>query len=178
MLFVARANSATIEINPRRFDIISQINEILADQASAIMRKHNQTLSLDFQMRQLFITADMQYIRMCLENLISNATKYTPDGGQIEISARLEGNDIIIAIKDNGVGVSRKDLKMLFQKFTRIPNELTNKVSGSGIGLYLAKKIVEAHGGSISFKSKVRLGSTCTIILPVRKNGKSNNDEV
>ena len=105
---------------------------------------------------------------MSMENIVSNATKYTPEHGTITISIRADMMVAKVTVTDTGVGVSKKDMPLLFEKFSRIPNELTNKVTGSGIGLYLAKKIVLAHRGTISFISREGIGSRCEIKLPIK----------
>jgi signal transduction histidine kinase len=168
MLFVARADAGNIELIRERFDLTSLIRDTLEEQSNAI-KERRQVLVMKIPEQKLFIYADARYVRMAIENVLSNATKYTPEKGTITVTLKHNKQDAQLIIKDTGVGVSKKDYELLFQKFARIPNELTNKVTGSGIGLYLARKVVEAHNGSISFTSEVGKGSTCTIKLPIRK---------
>lgn len=169
MLLVAKADSGNFKTMPTRFDVVTLVDEILEEQASVI-RGREQKLRISTPKNKVYIMADERYIRMTVENMISNATKYTPEGGAIEVVVRRDSDHVTVAVKDTGVGVSEHDRHMLFQKFSRIPNELTNKVTGSGIGLYLAKKIVELHGGTISFERRTGGGSICAITLPMREN--------
>jgi signal transduction histidine kinase len=169
MLFVARADAGNIELIRERFDLTSLVRDIIDEHGGAITERR-QVLSVKLPKQKLFVYADTRYVRMAIENVLSNATKYTPEEGSITIMLDHDKNNARLVIKDTGVGVSKKDYDLLFQKFARIPNELTNKVTGSGIGLYLAKKVVEAHHGEINFLSEVGVGSTCSITLPLRKN--------
>lgn len=169
MLLVARADAGNFKTIPSRFDIVTMVDEILEEQASVI-RGRDQELRITAPKQKVFVHADERYIRMALENLISNATKYTPEGGKIGVRIIRRGSQVSVGVEDSGVGVPEKDRKMLFQKFSRIPNELTNKVSGSGIGLYLAKKIVEFHEGTVAFEPRKGGGSVFTVTLPIREN--------
>ncbi len=169
MLFVARADAGNIELIRERFDLTSLLRDIIDEQSGAI-NERRQLLSVNLPKQKLYIYADTRYVRMAIENVLSNATKYTPEEGSISLTLDHDKHNARLVISDTGVGVSKKDYDLLFQKFARIPNELTNKVTGSGIGLYLAQKVVEAHHGTIHFSSDIGVGSTCTIKLPLRKH--------
>ncbi len=165
MLVVAHADAGTIELTPQRFDLAGMLRDILEEHQPGIAQR-DQTLRIHIPKKRLFIYADGRYLRMAVENIISNATKYTPPGGTITVRLSAYKHRVRITVKDTGVGVSEKDYALLFKKFCRIPNDLTNQVTGSGIGLYLAQKIAHAHRGSINFTSQPGVGSTCTIMLP------------
>ena len=169
MLTVARADAGNFELNGSLFSFTDMITEIV-DESRGSIKERNQVLQFVVPKNKLIIKADEKYIRMAVENIVSNATKYTGENGTITITIKKEQDHAVVVINDTGVGVSQDDYALLFLKFSRIPNELTNKVSGTGIGLYLAKAIVEASGGNITFISKVGVGSTCTITLPIAKN--------
>jgi signal transduction histidine kinase len=169
MLFVARADSGQIKIQSDLIDLNSLLEDIVEEQQVAFRNKRQiKKMSLPEQ-RVLFV-GDSQYLRMAFENLISNATKYTHEGGKIEINLHNGIQDIVIEVCDTGVGVAEEDRELLFKKFARISNELSAIVSGSGLGLYLVKKVIEAHSGRIEFHSKVGVGSKVKIVLP--KNSK------
>jgi two-component system sensor histidine kinase VicK len=102
---------------------------------------------------------------MAIQNLLDNASKYTPERGQITVSVKTADDDISIVIEDTGVGISEENIPLLFQRFSRIPNELSTLVGGSGLGLYWAHSIVDLHGGTIEVVSKPGEGSTFTIKL-------------
>ncbi|MDF2934895.1 MAG: phoR [Paenibacillaceae bacterium] len=111
--------------------------------------------------------ADADRMRQVLDNLISNAVKYSPDGSAVQISAGLEGGAIRIDIADNGLGIPDKDKEKIFRKFYRVENNDRKKIPGSGLGLPIAKEIVEGHSGQITFVSRHYGGSIFTVWLPV-----------
>jgi len=115
------------------------------------------------------ISTDTNYIRQVFLNVIDNAFKYTRKGG-VDINLKTAGKHIKISIKDTGIGSSKSDQKKMFQKFTRGGNAIKENASGSGLGLFIAKKIVDRHHGKIEFHSDgVGKGSTVTITLPVKQ---------
>jgi signal transduction histidine kinase len=168
MLTVARADAGNFELRKSPFNLVSLVKDVIDEQIGAI-KERGQVLEPILPSKDLIINADEKYIRMAIENLISNATKYTAELGTVSVKVAQKATNAVVSVSDTGVGVSEKDFPLLFLKFSRIPNELTGKVSGSGIGLYLAKTIVESSGGSITFTSKLGVGSTCTLTLPVQK---------
>lgn len=165
MLFVARSDAGKIKLTIRHLDIGALLRDILEEQRSSLKEKRHK-LKTDIPDHPVDLYGDEQYLRMAFENIIGNAIKYTEEGGKISVSVAPAGKDVKITVEDNGVGVNQEDLPLLFRKFSRIPNELTSKVAGSGIGLYLTKSIIKAHNGRISFESVVNIGSSVTIILP------------
>jgi PAS domain S-box-containing protein len=110
---------------------------------------------------------DLEKIQMVLENLIDNAIKYTPQNGKIIISLKENNNKIEVSIKDSGMGISKENQERLFTKFFRSTEALKIETSGSGLGLFIAKNIIEAHGGQIWVKSKEGRGSTFYFTLPI-----------
>lgn len=165
MLLVAKVDANKIKLEPTVFDMQSLIRDIVDEQMESINLK-KQNIKLRLPRKKIVVFADEKYVRMAIENIINNASKYTHDNGNIIVSLQKTARNILVSVADTGVGVEKDDFKLLFKKFSRIPNELTNKVSGSGIGLYLAKKIAEAHGGEIEFKSKPHNGSKCILKFP------------
>lgn len=99
-------------------------------------------------------------------NLLQNAYKYTGEDKRIELRALLDGTDVVIEVEDNGVGIPRRELKRVFDRFYRVDSLLTRSTEGSGLGLSIAQRIVEAHGGRISVDSVVGRGSTFRVHLP------------
>jgi signal transduction histidine kinase len=106
-----------------------------------------------------------------LINLLSNATKYSPDGRRVDISAAQDTGYVDLAVTDHGVGIPRADQKRIFEKFYRVDNRLCCDVAGSGLGLSLVQYIVKAHGGDIKVDSAPGRGSTFTVRLPVHPGG-------
>jgi signal transduction histidine kinase len=114
------------------------------------------------------IIADSDKVEQILSNLLSNAVKFSPDGGVITVTARDCGDFVAIDISDNGVGIPAEDLDRIF---TRFYSSRRHRMGGSGIGLYLVKHLVEAHGGKIEVKSMLDKGSTFTFFLPIKPEG-------
>lgn len=112
------------------------------------------------------ITADKERVAQVVINIISNAIKYTPDGGSIFVKARNAGNGVEISVADTGMGIPDEDIPHIFERFYRVEKSRTSETGGTGLGLAIAKEIVEAHGGTISVASKLGTGTTITIWLP------------
>ncbi|MBI2854893.1 MAG: HD domain-containing protein [Chloroflexi bacterium] len=103
-----------------------------------------------------------------LDNLLDNAIKYSPDGGRVLVKASVLEREVLVAVSDQGIGMPKDKLKLIFEKFQRLDSPLKHKVSGTGIGLNLCRRIVEAHGGSIWAESEEGKGSTLSFSLPVK----------
>lgn len=114
------------------------------------------------------IKIDEEKMAMALNNLIDNAIRYNQPEGRIEVGYGREGKQLIIYVKDTGVGIPRRDQHRLFTKFFRGDNVVKMQVQGFGLGLYIVKNIIEGHGGSIAVKSRENKGTLFTISLPIR----------
>lgn len=124
------------------------------------------TLQLDLPPQAPSLLANPVQMRQMVDNLLDNAIKYTPQGGKIQVSLRLEGNQLLFQVSDNGIGIPPIDLPYVFDKFYRASNAAPD-VSGTGLGLAIVKSIVEAHEGRIWVDSAVGTGSTFTVVLPL-----------
>ena len=119
----------------------------------------------------LYVFADREKIRQVITNLVENAIKYSKKDGIIEGSAyKIEGEKILIEISDNGLGIGEEHLSRIFERFYRIDSARSHKVGGSGLGLSIAKHIIEAHEETIHVRSKIDVGSTFGITLPKGKS--------
>jgi signal transduction histidine kinase len=165
ILHLAKIDSGRIVLAKQPTDLNALIEDIVNEQRRDIDQAgHHMTLRLP--KKPLTATVDAHTLRMAIENILSNAIKYTPEGGEISVRLRHDSEHIYIRIKDTGVGIAPGDIEKLFKQFTRLPNEMSIRVGGTGIGLYLAKHLVELHGGSIDVTSHVGSGSLFTITLP------------
>jgi len=124
------------------------------------------TLKLDFPEDYPMIHADEVRLRQVIDNLVSNAIKYSPSGGEITVGGRYMDEEVTLFVRDEGVGMTEAEQENLFQRFYRVDNALSRKTEGTGLGLYLSRAIVEAHGGSIHVESKPNHGSTFFVTLP------------
>ena len=113
------------------------------------------------------VHADVDRIRQVLLNLLSNAVKFSPHGGDITIGTRQEGADLVLWVRDQGVGIAPDTLPKLFTKFFRADNKETRKIGGTGLGLALVKRIITAHGGHVWVESELGKGSTFFFTLPI-----------
>lgn len=112
---------------------------------------------------------DIEKIALAFQNLVDNALKYTQSGGTITISLKKEEHEIKISVKDTGVGIPKDQQVRVFNKFFRGANVMRMETEGSGLGLFIAKNIIEAHGGKIWFKSDESKGTTFWFTLPAKK---------
>jgi len=114
------------------------------------------------------IFADPGRLRQVLTNLVTNAVKYSPDGGSVTVRCRERGpQHVVIAVVDHGLGIPPEQMSKLFQKFSRVRAEEHNKIPGTGLGLYICRLIVEGHGGQIWVESEMGKGSTFAMALPL-----------
>ena len=115
------------------------------------------------------LSIDPQNMRVVLQNLLENAIKYTPAGGDVTIGVHNKGHCVEIVVKDSGIGIPAKDQKNIFQRFYRAPNAVLTETVGSGLGLYIVKNIIDHHKGTIAFTSERGKGTMFSITLPVSK---------
>lgn len=104
-----------------------------------------------------------------MESLLNNAVKFTPEDGLIDISSKQEGGIVTIKVKDTGIGIPEDSLDKIFKPFIQLESSLSRTFEGTGLGLTLAKKYVEMHGGNISVESKTGKGSSFKVELPVNR---------
>jgi len=152
-----------------------QINELLEHSLIMIKEKclkHNIRLNLQISedMDGLEILADQRKLKQIMFNLLSNAAKFSPDGGEISVNARQEGKNLIISVTDTGIGIDSTHQKRIFEEFYQVLRGPTDKTPGTGLGLALAKRLVEMQGGRISVESEGEgKGSRFSFELPIRR---------
>ncbi len=144
--------------------------------ADAVKRFESQTavheFSLHFSDDFPAVTGDERRLTQVFNNLVNNAIKYSPDGGNIDITGHVHGEYVTVSVRDEGIGIPNHQQHRIFKKFSRLDNALSRKTEGTGLGLFLTKAIIEAHGGSIWFNSNGtsnggnRPGTTFTFSLP------------
>jgi signal transduction histidine kinase len=111
--------------------------------------------------------ADEERLRQVFNNLINNAIKYAPDGGEIRVGGWQEGDEVIVFVADQGIGIPEEEQDKLFQRFYRVDSSLRRKTQGAGLGLFLCRSIIEAHGGRIWLRSAPGKGATVFFSLPI-----------
>jgi PAS domain S-box-containing protein len=152
-------------------DVEEMIREVYLEYAD-LARQKNITLIAEAEQELPLLMADAMLYRQAIANLVNNALKYTPDGGQVMMRAVKDGEHRIkVSVKDNGIGIREEDQPRLFEAFYRVPQRVGEppRPRGTGLGLALVKAIAEAHGGEVSVQSEFGVGSTFSITLPVRE---------
>jgi signal transduction histidine kinase len=112
------------------------------------------------------IYCDPVRIGQAIENLVSNAVKYSPESGRIEVNVSVRGDSVLVSVSDEGIGIPETKIPLIFERFYRV-EEAGTTVKGTGLGLFISREIVRMHGGTIHADSKPGEGSTFTIELPV-----------
>lgn len=166
ILKVAAADSGDMVLVKEKVELIELIQGVVDEQAPKL-EKSRQQYSFTHPSMKVYSLVDKDVFRMVIENLLDNAHKYTYPGKSIEVSIEKTNTDIIISVKDEGVGIKKSDLNKLFQKFVRLDSSLTVKAGGTGLGLYWVKQVLLLHEAKIVVKSKPNHGSVFQINVPV-----------
>jgi len=166
LLNVSRIEAGrALDLNPKPVTLAPLVEKVVSVQRS-YTNKHNLIVDMDEDLP--IIIADEDKIDQILTNLTNNAIKYSPKGGDIIIRGHKNDLGVEITITDQGMGIPETHLPKVFERFHRVDNRDTREVGGTGIGLYLVKHLVEAHGGTIRVDSEVGKGSTFSFILPYK----------
>ena len=148
-----------------RFDKIRSQND---DKKYEIIR--------DYPINSIWVEIDTDKMTQVIDNIINNAIKYSPDGGKITVSVKTTDTQMILSISDEGLGIPKKDLPKIFDRFYRVDKARSRAQGGSGLGLAIAKEIIKQHHGFIWAKSEYGKGSTFTIVLPYDKEAVKDDD--
>lgn len=168
LLDASYIESGKIVLSPRPIAIDQVIGEVASELASKGIEQQIM-LKITRRQRLPLVLADENRLRQVLVNLIDNAIKYSMPGSDVRIDAKVQGDELITSITDSGVGVSPAQIDKLFQKFGRVYNSLSVKAGGTGLGLFIVKNLVEAHGGRIWVTSREGRGSKFSFSLPIAK---------
>lgn len=166
LLCVAKADAGQLMIEKVPIELVSVVTRIIESFKDAADAKN---IDIYYHGRKkLQFSGDDKYVTMMIENLVSNAVKYSYPDSKVRINVKKDKGSLYLKITDSGVGVDVDDQKYLFEKFKRINNPLSKNVGGSGLGLYLARKIARAHGGDIlAVSSDTQKGSSFELTLPI-----------
>lgn len=166
LLRIAKVDAGKVYLDKSSCDVAQQVEAVIREQA-ILFKDRGQSVVLNRPSKQVIAFIDQRLMFMVLENLLDNAGKYSPLGGQVTIDIAQKDKHAIVSIKDNGVGISKRDHQKLFKKFSRIDNPLSASAKGTGLGLYWAKKILDLHEGSIEVVSRLNKGSTFKVKTPI-----------
>ncbi|HCM36549.1 MAG TPA: hypothetical protein DIS53_01275 [Candidatus Wildermuthbacteria bacterium] len=155
---------------------ISGIIEDVAKETKAVADKKGIRLSFHKPAQELpQVALDAQKFRLAVSNIVDNAVRYTKEGGRVDIELTFHDDEILVLVKDTGIGIPKKWLDRVFTKFFRADNAVKMQTDGSGLGLFIAKNIIEKHGGRIWFESEEGKGTTVYFTVPVREKASRTN---
>ncbi len=167
LLNVSRIESGRMILNTSEVEV-NQLVEEIANEFRKIITDSKLTFSIDKSSESLMVAGDEDKLKMVFGNLIDNARKYTNEGGKVSINVEKVNGKAQVTIEDTGIGIAKADIDKLFQKYFRIDSSRSRQVGGTGLGLYVVKKIIELHQGQIEVKSEVGKGTQFIILLPLK----------
>ena len=165
LLELSRFDAGNSTFTLEKFSLEQSVRDI-CDAVALEAKKHGHTVHLELT-RLPHITGDRARIEQVLMNILSNALKYTPDGGTVTISSGKRGKKVWLKVRDTGIGIPEEDMPRVFERFYRVDKARSRESGGTGLGLSIAKEIIYRHGGEILMESKVGEGTFVTVILPV-----------
>jgi signal transduction histidine kinase len=157
-------DAGEVDLQLEQCDFVELVQGVVNEFASLSAAKR-QTFNTHFPAVPLSATVDRDKLRLALGNILSNAVKFTPEGGTIDVETRAEDARIAVSVRDTGVGIAATELKRIFDRFYQTEPAYTRRFEGMGLGLSIARSLVEIHGGSIEVESQPGRGSTFTICL-------------
>lgn len=166
LLFLARRSGRLVPESLRQVDLSDLLEELLDSQTVKTAAKHLH-LKSDLPNHSIVMDVDPDLLRQAVMNLLSNACKYTPQDGKVELRLFTEYRRAVIQVKDNGIGIPTEDLPHIFERFYRVDKQRTRAAGGFGLGLAIAQQIITAHDGRLSVQSQIGEGSLFQIELPL-----------
>ncbi len=167
MLSADRIDSDKMKYHLVPTQILDLMDNVLFEMTALVAKKKILMSFVNKDRNLPKVLIDTEKMRAVLQNLLENALKYTSDSGKIEINSQVLDRFVEISIKDSGIGIPEEDKKNIFKRFFRAQNAIKIETDGSGLGLFIAKGIIEKHGGQISFESKEGQGTTFKFSVPI-----------
>ncbi len=165
LLTLSRFDSGKMEMQMVRFDFADAVHSVY-EAVSLDAQNHGHTLTLSMPQVGLWVNGDRARLEQVMMNIVSNAIKYTADGGRIVISTGRTGQTVWARVEDNGIGIPEKDLPRLFERFYRVDKARSRESGGTGLGLSIAQEILNQHKGNMDIQSTYGKGTTVTVTLP------------
>lgn len=166
LLKTAQIDSSRYTLKKQHHAISSLLQETITE-LQPILNLKSQKVIVEGKDELSTVLVDSSEMKLVLSNLLENASKYSHSGGVVIVKLQKKNQKFVIEINDTGVGISRNDARRIFEKFTRIDNELSDTVAGTGLGLYWVKQIIRQHGGTVKVKSDLGKGSSFIVNLPL-----------
>ena len=172
LLHLSRIDNATSQLDVELINFTAFITFILNrfDKMRSQDDEKKYELVRDYPINSVWIEIDTDKMTQVIDNILNNAIKYSPDGGKITVSMKTTDDQMILSIKDQGLGIPKQDLPKIFDRFYRVDRARSRAQGGTGLGLAIAKEIIKQHNGFIWAKSEYGKGSTFTIVLPYDKD--------
>lgn len=167
MLSVAEIEAGSMKLREGEVRLDALFGELQSDFKAQAADK-GQTLRFVLPPKWPVVRGDRDKIVLALHNLVGNAVKYTPDGGTVTVTVDVGEDKLVVGVADTGIGISEEESELIFDKFYRSKDGRVAKITGSGLGLALAREVVRMHGGDITVRSQLNQGSTFTMTLPMR----------
>ena len=165
LLVLSRLDNKRTQWQVEVFDMPASVHR-LCEVMRTDLEAHGHTITCTVEENLPPVTGDRQRLEQVFINIISNAIKYTPEGGRIDVVLFRENDKLVTTVADNGVGIPDEDIAHIFERFYRVEKSRTSDTGGTGLGLAIAKELVEAHGGQISLQSRLNEGTKVRIDLP------------
>ena len=172
LLHLSRIDNASTQLDVELINFTAFITFILNrfDKMRGQDQEKKYELVRDYPINSVWIEIDTDKMTQVIDNILNNAIKYSPDGGKITVSMKTTDDQMILSIKDQGLGIPKQDLPKIFDRFYRVDRARSRAQGGTGLGLAIAKEIIKQHNGFIWAKSEYGKGSTFTIVLPYDKD--------
>jgi len=166
LLMLSKFDAGSVMFDFDRFSFEKSVRDVY-DAQKLEAEKHHHSFELSFKGNMPAIRGDRQRIEQVLINMISNAIKYTHDGGRISVTAGQKDDCVWCSVRDNGIGIPKEDAQRIFERFYRVDKARSRESGGTGLGLSIAYEIVERHDGKIEVQSQKGKGTTITVTLPI-----------
>ena len=175
LMDVSRINQGKIQLRVQRVKLVDVLQDAI-ETSRPLIEKSGHVLVLKLPDEAVFVDADPTRLAQVFLNLLNNAAKYMDPGGRVELSASHEYPDIVVAVKDTGIGIAAERLESVFEMFSQVDTALSRSQGGLGIGLTLTQRLIEMHGGSVEARSKgLGHGSAFMVRLPVASSKPSES---
>jgi signal transduction histidine kinase/ActR/RegA family two-component response regulator len=173
LLDISRINRNTLELRTQMTEL-REIVDAAIEMSTPVIEQKGHRLVVNVSAEPVFLLADAARLTQAIMNVLTNAAKYTNSNGQIELAAGIEGEDVVISVRDNGIGIEASKLSKVFNMFFQVDSSMERTQEGLGIGLSLVKSLVELHGGTVEAHSEgIGRGSTFVMRVPLRHSSES-----
>jgi len=167
LLTVSRIEQNRLPLQEEKTSLKKLVVKII-NETEILAKASNVEIEFSFDDEMPEIVFDPSQVKLAIANLVENAVRYAKTKGLVKVRLKKQKNNLCLEVEDNGVGIPEKDQKYIFQKFFRSENAKKHQTEGSGLGLYIAKSIIEKSGGKMGFYSKENKGSTFWLTLPIK----------